>query len=58
MDHSNRKETLQRDLSGTDEPLCKAAMETDIEDRLVDTVGVGEGGMNWKSSIETYTLPY
>ena len=46
MDHSNRKETLQRDLSGIDEPLCKTARETDIEDRLVDTVGAGEGGMN------------
>ena len=24
---------------------------------LVDTVGEGEGGMNWESSMETYTLP-
>ena len=32
--------------------------DTDIEDRLVDTVGEGDGGMNWESSIETYTLPY
>ena len=31
---------------------------TDIENRLLDTVGGGEGGMNWESSMETYTLPY
>ena len=29
----------------------------DKKSRL-DTVGGGEGGLNWKSSIETYTLPY
>ena len=28
------------------------------EDKLVDTVGEGEGGTNWERSIETYTLPY
>ena len=32
--------------------------EADIENRPVDTVGEGEGGMNWESSIETYTLLY
>ena len=30
----------------------------DIENRPVDTVVGGEGGKNWKSSIETYILPY
>ena len=29
-----------------------------IEKRLVDTVREEKGGMNWESSIETYTLPY
>ena len=28
----------------------------DIGNKLVDTVGEEEGGMNWESSIETYTL--
>ena len=28
----------------------------DMENRLVDVVGEGEGGMNWESSIETYIL--
>ena len=32
--------------------------DADIENRLVDTVGDGEGGMNWESSTETYTLLY
>ena len=32
--------------------------DADSEDRLVDTEREGEGGMNWQSSIETYTLPY
>ena len=30
----------------------------DRENRPVDTVGEGEGGKNWKSSIETYILLY
>ena len=33
--------------SGTDEPICRAAMERqDIENRPVNTVGEGETGMN------------
>ena len=32
--------------------------DADIDNRLVDTVGKGEGGTNWESSIETYTWPY
>ena len=31
--------------------------DVDKENRLVDTKGEGEGEVNWKSSIETYTLP-
>ena len=27
--------------------------DTDIQNRLVDTVGKGEGGMNWENSMET-----
>ena len=30
----------------------------DTDNRLADTVGEGEGGMNGESSMETYTLPY
>ena len=29
-----------------------------LEDRLMDTVGEGEGRTNWESSVETYKLPY
>ena len=29
-----------------------------IENRLMDTVGEGEGETNWESSVETCTLPY
>ena len=32
--------------------------DTDIENRLVDTVGEGEGWTNWERSMETYILPY
>ena len=31
--------------------------DTDIQNRLVDTVGEGDGGMVWKESAEAYTLP-
>ena len=32
--------------------------DADLENRLVDTFGEGEVGMNSESSIETYTLTY
>ena len=32
--------------------------DVDIANRFVDIEGEGEGGMNWESSFETYTLPY
>ena len=32
--------------------------DTDVKDRLLDSVGEREGGMIWENSIETYTLPY
>ena len=32
--------------------------DVDIENRLVDTIGEGEGGKNWESGFEPYILPY
>ena len=32
--------------------------DTDIENRLMDTVGEGEDGTNWENNTETYTWPY
>ena len=32
--------------------------DTDIKNRLLDSVGEGEGGMIWKNGIETCILPY
>ena len=32
--------------------------DTDIKNRLLDSVGEGEGGMISENSIETCTLPY
>ena len=32
--------------------------DADIENRLLDTVGEGDSGTNWESSIEEYTLSY
>ena len=32
--------------NGVDEPICRAGIETDMENRLMDTAGQGEGGMN------------
>ena len=32
--------------------------DTDVKNRLVDSVGEGKGGMIWENSIETCTLPY
>ena len=32
--------------------------DTDVKNRLLDSVGEGEGWMIWENSIETYKLPY
>ena len=32
--------------------------DTDIKNRLLDSVGEGKGGMIWENSIKTYKLPY
>ena len=32
--------------------------DTDVNNRLLDSVGEGEGGIIWENSIETCTLPY
>ena len=32
--------------------------DTDVKDRLLDSVGEGEGGMIWENSIETCILSY
>ena len=32
--------------------------DTDIKNRLLDSVGEGGSGMIWENSIETCTLPY
>ena len=32
--------------------------DTDIKNRILDSVGQGEGGMIWENNIEIYILPY
>ena len=32
--------------------------DTDVKNRLLDSVGEGEGGMIWENSIEMCMLPY
>ena len=32
--------------------------DKDVKNRLLDSVGEGEGGMIWENSIETCMLPY
>ena len=32
--------------------------DSDIKNRLLDSVGEGEGGMMWENSIKTYILSY
>ena len=33
-------------------------VDTDIKNRLLDSVGEVKGGMIWENSIKTYMLPY
>ena len=44
--------------NGNDDPICEIAKETDIKNRLLDSVGEGEGGMIWENNIGTCILPY
>ena len=32
--------------------------DTDVNSRLLDSMGEGEGEMIWENNIETYILPY
>ena len=32
--------------------------DTDVNNRLLDSVGEGEGGTNWENSTETWKLSY
>ena len=32
--------------------------DTDVKDRILDSVGEGQGGMIWENSIETCTFSY
>ena len=44
---------------GTEEAVCKALMQMQTENRLIDT-GIGlerEGETNGESNVKTYTLP-
>ena len=49
---------IQKD--GTDEPICRAAMEmqTQRTDLWTWEGQEGKGGMNGESNTETHTLPY
>ena len=44
--------------NGTDEPVCRTEVETDVENKLMDTkggkpLGCGDGGvMNWAVEID------
>ena len=38
--------------------MLDSKRDTNIKNRILDSVGEGEGGMIWENSIETYILPY
>ena len=40
----------------TDEPICKAKIEKDSENKYMDTKGEKGSGMNWEIAINIYTL--
>ena len=55
--HTHTHIYMKSRKNSNDEPICRTGIETQTEDRLMDTTEEGEGGMNRESSIETYTLP-
>ena len=45
--------------NGTDKPVCKAEIDTDVENKHTDTKGGqkgGGGGINWEFGIDLCTL--
>ena len=46
--------------NGTDEPLCRAGIEMQMQRTDMGTWGQGEwgGGINWEIGIEIYSLPF
>ena len=42
---------------GNNDPICETARDTDVKNRLLDSVGEGEGGI-LENSIETCILLY
>ena len=47
---------IQKD--GNDNPVCKTAKETDVQNGLLDSEGEGESGMIWENGTETCILSY
>ena len=41
---------------GNDNPICKTEKDTDVQNRVLDSVGEGDGGMIWENSTETSIL--
>ena len=38
--------------------MQNSKIDTDVKNRLLDSVGEGEGGMIWENGIETYIISY
>ena len=45
---------IQKD--GNDNPVCKTARDTDVQNGVLHSEGEGKGGMMWENGIETCTL--
>ena len=43
-----------RKTNGTDEPICRVGIDTEVKNKHVDTVGEREGGTNWEIRIDIY----
>ena len=41
---------------GNDNPICKTEKDTDVQNRLLDSMGEGEGGIFRENNIETCLL--
>ena len=42
--------------NGTNERIYKTEIVTDVENKLMVTMGGGGGGINWEIGIDAYTL--
>ena len=55
---SEREKPTSYSIVSTDELICKAETDTDVENKLMDTTWERGGWVNWETEVDIHTLLY